>query len=85
MHACFLATIFNGRLDAATMSKANSSPTLPPLTAAEIRKLVLPSDDFGHEMRVGAEIAKFPDLRYEHGGTYNGQSKRRHSLTIDKR
>lgn len=46
-----------------------SSP--PPLTATEIEALLLSSDDFGHEMRVGAEIGKFPELRHEHGGTYN--------------
>lgn len=50
------------------------------ITAAEIKKVVLTEDDFGHEMRVGDIFAcvKYPDIQFDvtiierpnHGGTY---------------
>jgi hypothetical protein len=41
-----------------------------PITAADIRDVVLKEDDFGHEMRVGKVIRDIPGIQIEHGGTY---------------
>ena len=41
-----------------------------PISAADIKSIVLKEDDFGHEMRVGKVIRDIPNISVQHGGTY---------------
>jgi hypothetical protein len=41
-----------------------------PISASDIKDVVLKEDDFGHEMRVGKVIRAISGIQIEHGGTY---------------
>ena len=40
------------------------------ISSHEIKQVILESDDFGHEMRVGSCLSKMRAYKYSHGGTY---------------